>query len=215
MVKKEYVLVTWDHVYRLALGVARQVKKSDYRPDAVIGIARGGWFHARVLCDVLLLKNLYNLKVEHWGLTASITGEAKVVHPLDASLTGMRVLVVDDIADTGESLRLAQRHARERGAQEVRTATLQYITTSTHRPDYFEETLEQWKWVIFPWNFHEDMSNVIAKLLAEKGPQTREDLERHLRADIGLNLGHRFDEVMENMEYHRKARRQGERWAAA
>jgi hypothetical protein len=210
MPKKEYMLIDWDYVYNLARGVSQKIRDSGFMPDIVVAIARGGWCPARILCDFLLQKNLYSINIEHWGITASITGEAKITNPLHIDLSGKRVLIVDDIADTGESVKIALGHIKTLGAKEVKTATLQYITTSSFVPDYYEETLEQWKWVVFPWNFHEDVSNITGKVLAEKGKMRQEEIKKALEKDLGISItSKRLREVIDNMEFHRKIKREG------
>ena len=93
-------------------------------------------------------------------ITATPDGEAKIKYPLNVDFTGKRVLVVDDISDTGKSLRVATDHIRSLNPLEVKTATLLLLNGSTFAPDFFGEELT-WRWVVFPWNFVEDMCNLI------------------------------------------------------
>ena len=73
------------------------------------------------------------------------------------------MLVVDDITDTGESMRVTIDYLNSLKPSEVRTATLQHITSAKFKPDYVGEEI-QWRWVIFPWNFTEDMCNIVPKV---------------------------------------------------
>ncbi|MCG2719968.1 MAG: hypothetical protein L6266_04545 [Nanoarchaeota archaeon] len=59
------------------------VKSSDFHPDVIIAIARGGLVPGRLFCDFLHIKNCYSIKVDHWGLTATKNGEAKLTHALN------------------------------------------------------------------------------------------------------------------------------------
>ena len=161
-------LMQWDEVQSLAKAVARKIIKSGYQPDAVIGLARGGWVHARLLCDLLGIKDLYSVKVSHWGVTATVTGKAELGHGLDLPVAGKNVLIVDDITDTGESLELAKRHVEGLGTASVRTAALEHIDHSKFVPDYFGKEI-RWKWVIFPWNYTEDLCNLAGKVKGEDG----------------------------------------------
>ena len=102
----ECQVMDWNLFYRLARQVADKINSSGYKPDIIIGLARGGWVLARVLCDFVGVKDLVSLKVEHWGVTATPDGTAKLKYPLNVDLTGKKVLVVDDITDTGESMRV-------------------------------------------------------------------------------------------------------------
>ncbi|KON30805.1 hypothetical protein AC477_04650 [miscellaneous Crenarchaeota group-1 archaeon SG8-32-1] len=153
----------WNLFYKLARQVATKINSSGYRPDIIVGLARGGWVLARVLCDLIGIKDLVSLKVEHWGVTATPDGKAQLKYPLNVDLTGKNVLVVDDITDTGESMRVTLEYLKSLKPSEIKTAALRHINTSKFLPDYFGEEIS-WRWVIFPWNFTEDMCNIIPKV---------------------------------------------------
>ncbi|MCD6529099.1 phosphoribosyltransferase [Candidatus Bathyarchaeota archaeon] len=158
--------MSWEHFYRLAKEVAEKIKSSGYLPDMIIGLARGGWCLARVLCDFIGVKDLVSLKVEHWGITATPDGKAKLKYPFDIDLTGKKVLVVDDITDTGESMRISVDYVKTLNPKEVKTAALRHIEGSKFKPDYYAEKIT-WRWVIFPWNFVEDLCNLVEKVQGE------------------------------------------------
>ena len=67
----------------------------------------------------------------------------------DVERVSGRVLVVDDVADTGTSLEFVVRRLKGKGAREIRTATIAYKPRSRVKPDYF--VYETDKWVVFPW----------------------------------------------------------------
>ena len=164
--KFECEIMSWEHFYRLAKEVAEKIKSSGYLPDMIIGLARGGWCLARVLCDFIGVKDLVSLKVEHWGITATPDGKAKLKYPFDIDLTGKKVLVVDDITDTGESMRISVDYVKTLNPKEVKTAALRHIEGSKFKPDYYAEKIT-WRWVIFPWNFIEDLCNLVEKVQGE------------------------------------------------
>ena len=159
----ECEVMDWNLFYKLARQVATKINSSGYRPDMIVGLARGGWVLARVLCDLIGIKDLVSLKVEHWGVTATPDGKAKLKYPLNVDITGKNVLVVDDITDTGESMRVTLEYLKSLKPSEIKTAALRHINTSKFLPDYFGEEIS-WRWVIFPWNFTEDMCNIIPKV---------------------------------------------------
>jgi hypoxanthine phosphoribosyltransferase len=161
----ECQVMDWNLFYELAKQVAKKINSSDYKPDVIVGLARGGWVLARVLCDLIGVKDLLSLKVEHWGVTATPDGTAKLKYLLNVDLNGKKVLVVDDITDTGESMRVTIDYLKSLKPSEVRTAALQHITSAKFKPDYIGEEIK-WRWVIFPWNFTEDMCNIVPKVCA-------------------------------------------------
>ncbi len=159
-------IMSWELFQFLARETAGKIIDSGYAPDFMVGIARGGWVLSRVLCDFLGIKDLVSLKVEHWGVTATPDGKAQLKYPFDIDLTSRRVLVVDDITDTGESMMIAVDYVRTKNPAEVRTATLRHIIGSKFTPDYYGDEIT-WRWVVFPWNYIEDMCNVIPKVAGE------------------------------------------------
>ncbi len=183
--KFECEVMGWDGFRRLAEETARKIVESGYEPDIIVGLARGGWVLSRVLCDYLGVKDLVSLKVEHWGVTATPDGKARIKYPFDVDLTSRRVLVVDDITDTGQSMIVSTEYVKTLNPGEVRTATLQHITGSKFTPDYYGEEIS-WRWVIFPWNYIEDMCNIVGKI-DEEGVTDSEIAER-LRSEHKIEV---------------------------
>ncbi len=211
--KVRYLRVSWDEVAALGRRVARAVVGDGWRPEAIVAISRGGLFHGRVLSDLLGVPALYAVKVEHWGVTATITGEARITAPLSGPVGGMRVLAVDDIADTGDSLALVRSHLEEKRAAEVRLGALHHLPASKVKPDYCGKTLPSWVWVVYPWNFTEDLGNVARKLLAEEPAGTAE-LRSRLKAQGFATEAREFAEALALLEWQGKLMREGGRWRA-
>ncbi len=173
----------WEEIHRLCRKLAKAVKSSNFRVDAIVAIARGGWVPARILADLLDVKELYSVKTEHWGIVATITGKATITQPLTANVENKNVLVVDDVADTGETIKLVKDHVSSLGAKEVRTAVVDYKKTSSFVPDYFATRMEDWKWIVYPWSFREDIKGLFAK----KGVKSFEEAVKTLR-EFGVEL---------------------------
>ena len=205
--KFECEVMSWEHFYRLAKEVANKIKSSGYVPDMVIGLARGGWCLARVLCDFIGVKDLVSLKVEHWGITATPDGKAKLKYPFNIDLTGKKVLVVDDITDTGESMRISVDYVKTLNPSEVRTAALRHIEGSKFKPDYYAEKIT-WRWVIFPWNFVEDLCNLVEKVQSEvdKPSDTKllkAKLKEYFKVDVDEET---VREILAELDRRRKLR---------
>ena len=209
-------LVSWQDIERWTKDVALKVKASDYRPDVIVGLARGGLVPARLLSDYLLIKDLYAVKTEHWGITATPDGRARLTQTLGADVKGRKVLLVDDITDTGQSLRLAYEHVSSLGPEEVRTATMLHISHSKFVPDYYSVLVpaEQWTWFIFPWNLYEDLRNLISRAL--KVAHTIKDIKAVMRESFYIDVkASLIKEVLLDLEERGIARRRGNRWELA
>jgi uncharacterized protein len=157
--------VDWAETERWADTLAARLRAAGPLPETVVALTRGGWVPARLVADRLGLRRLVALRAQHWGVTATKSGRAELTEELSGPVAGQRVLVLDDITDTGESLELATRHVRERGAAEVRSATFLHISHSRFVPTFFAEEIarDAWVWVVFPWNYWEDLDALVGR----------------------------------------------------
>ena len=203
-------VTNWEYIYGLCRDVSDQVKAVDFEPDVVVALARGGWFAGRCLCDFLGLDDLTSLKMEHYVGTAEKSGEPEIRYPMpEGSVAGKDVLIIDDIADTGGSIERAYEYVTDRDAGTVRTATLQLLGTSEFEPDFVGERLETWTWMVYPWNFIEDMIDLVAGVMEQADAETFEieAIRRHLAAFHGIDRiemeiaqPDRMGEVLSEME---------------
>jgi len=179
--------LSWDAANRLARVLAHKVIKSGYEPDIILGIARGGLVPARMVCDFLLKNDLLSVTTQHWGIATKL-GKARIKFslPYEADISGKRVLVVDDVADTGDSISIIINYLKENNPIDIRTAVLHYKTCSTSIPDYYGEKLEEWNWIIYPWAFYEDLAGFVEKLLDK--PMTDEELRTGLMGSFNIAI---------------------------
>jgi len=146
---RRYVTPSWDQVYEMLLGLAIRIKKSGFRPDFIIGVSRGGWAPGRILSDLLENTNTANLKIEFYTGLGKTAKEPLITQPISEDLRGKRILVVDDVSDTGESLKVARDHVLEKGVSEAKTVTIYFKPHTTFIPDFYATKTSDW--IIFPW----------------------------------------------------------------
>lgn len=172
--------LTWEDVQRLSERLAEKVRGSGFRPEVVVAIGRGGFVPARILCDLLEVKELASMEVEYYRDIEERGEEPRVLHPLNADVENRSVLLVDDVSDSGRSLQLAVNQILGRGTKVLRVATLHSKPWSTFQPDFFAE--ETASWVIYPWEVFESARSFLKKL-------RREGLSRLEIRDRLLSLG--------------------------
>lgn len=131
--------MNWDE---LRLAVKELAEKIDYSPDVIVGIMRGGMVPAQLLSSELGVKDMY-------ALTVKKVGEArKVTSDIMEDISGKRILLVEDMIETGKSLVVAKEYLEKKGAK-VRTACLYTMPISEIKPDFsLKEVTEV---VPFPW----------------------------------------------------------------
>lgn len=180
-------LPDWNYLNKACKKAVKSMKVSGFKPDIVIALSRGGFVPARCICDMLIVKDLVSMKVDHWGITANKDGKAKIRYPLDIDLTGKRVLIVDDITDSGESMIVSMDFVKALNPAEIKTLTAFHIKTSKFKPDYYGEEID-WKWVIFPWNYVEDMCNIVPKVLEKDRTKNVKKIKIDLKKNFNIDI---------------------------
>jgi len=178
---REYVAPRWDDIYDMLLNLATRIKRSGFQPDLIVGVSRGGWIPGRILSDLLGNAHTANVKIEFYVGIGQTTGKPVVTQPISEEILNKRVLVVDDVADTGESLLVALEHVRERGANGIKTATIYYKPHSKFKPDFFTETTSHW--IVFPWERLETTQLLIQEAKTQPKPN---DSVRKVLSKCGL-----------------------------
>lgn len=144
-------VLDWDGLGTASRDLATAVVASGYDVDVVIAVARGGLPAGGAIAYALGTKAVGTLNVEFYTGVDQRLAEPAVLPPLldTAALAGLRALLVDDVADTGETLALVQRLMAEHCA-EVRTAVLYAKPHSVVAPDYVWRRTD--RWITFPWS---------------------------------------------------------------
>lgn len=180
-------LVSWERVARLCRALAREIRASGFEPDVIVAIARGGYVPARLLADALGIMNVTSFRIEHYLAGAAKQPEARVKYPLAVDLTGQRVLVVDDVGDTGDTFVVAMEHVRAHGTPaEIRTAVMHHKAGCRFAPDFCAQRVKAWRWITYPWAVVEDLSGFIARM-AER-PDTTAGIAARLKQDHGIRV---------------------------
>ena len=187
--EKDFEVPTWEQIYDSLLNLADRVRKAGFKPDVIVGVSRGGWPPARIMSDLLENPELANVKAEFYLGVAKTKGEPAITQPISASVTGKKVLVVDEVADTGKSLRLVRSHLKERGATEVRILTIYYKPWSVVVPEWYGNKTSHW--IIFPWERKEAVRQVL-KQYKSRGKSIEEAVENLVQSGLNRKLVERF-----------------------
>jgi hypoxanthine phosphoribosyltransferase len=179
-------LISWSEVQRLCLRLADLIRESDYRPDIVVAIGRGGFVPARLLCDYLGIMALTSIKIEHYLSGSSKQERAVIRYPLSTTIKDLRVLLVDDVNDSGDTLDVAIQHLNGFQPREVRTAVMHHKTSTHFAVDYQAKRITKWRWLIYPWARVEDISDFIQRLTPV--PKTLQEAQQQLSSQYGISI---------------------------
>ncbi len=137
--------ILWEEFYNLSHRLVSQINENKYRPDFIFGIVRGGLVPASLLAYFFPDSSLLSLAVIKEGETRRVDKE--IVDQLD--LTGKRVLIVEDMLETGRSAMTAKEFLENKGAL-VKIACYFTSLISEIKPDFVIEEKIVGK-IIFPW----------------------------------------------------------------
>jgi hypoxanthine phosphoribosyltransferase len=147
----EREVLTWERFGTATRELASEIVRDGFRPDIVLAIARGGLTVAGALAYALDVKNCFAMNVEFYtGVDERL--EMPVVLPptLDlVDIRGLRVLIADDVTDTGRTLELVRKEIAEHVA-EARCAVLYQKPRSVISPEYVWARTDLW--IDFPWS---------------------------------------------------------------
>lgn len=143
--------LTWDGFGRATRDLAREIVASAFEPEVVVAIARGGLLPAGAIAYGLGAKNCGAINMEFYTGIGTVLDAPQVLPPeLDMNyLDGRRVLLVDDVADSGRTLRMAVDMLRDKGA-DVRSVTIYEKPSTIIHPDYVWKATDLW--IDFPWS---------------------------------------------------------------
>ncbi|MDY5840904.1 MAG: phosphoribosyltransferase [Corynebacterium camporealensis] len=143
--------LTWELFGTASRELSQQLVDSGWKPDLIVGVARGGLIPAGAVGYAVGIKAMGAINVEFYTDIGQTLPEPMILNPqLDTeSLRGKRVLVVDDVADSGKTLDLVV-NLLEETAEEVKSMVIYTKPTTIFEPDF------SWKktdlWINFAWS---------------------------------------------------------------
>lgn len=139
---------TWGDIHALTIRVANIIKKYDI--DSVVGISRGGLIPAAIISN-WIDKELFCVGVKSYDHTMAQL-EIVMTQTLDSKyIQDKKILIVDDICDTGVTLSYLDDLFKTNGARAVRTCAILKRSQSSYDPTFVAEIIEDDSWIIFPW----------------------------------------------------------------
>jgi len=147
----EREVLTYEGFGRATRELAQLIANDHFRPDIILSIARGGFFLGAGLGYALNVKNAFMMSVEFYTGVDEHLAMPVVLPPVPnkVDLSGSVILIVDDVADSGHTLKLVSDFCQG-VVREARTAVLYHKPQSVLVPDYAWKSTEQW--IDFPWS---------------------------------------------------------------
>ena len=173
-------VLTLESIWQLTLELAKEIQKSTFQPDILIGIARGGLVVTRLLSDLLEISNTAVMGVGFYKGINETSKEPRLTQDLDIDLKKQKILLIDDVSDTGKSMKFAFNYLKKKEIGELKTAALHYKPHSIFKPNFYIESTTSW--IVYPWEYKE-----FTRLFFTKKMQ--EGIDRNLIKRKLLDLG--------------------------
>jgi hypoxanthine phosphoribosyltransferase len=138
--------LSWELFGELCRALALRVYR-DYDPDLVVGIATAGVLPAAVIADILQV-DFYSMKVSRRA-GREVREQPELLSTAPVQAEGKRVLLVDELTTSGDTMRIALAAVREVLPDEIRSATC-FCRTYGFTPDYFALATDAL--IVFPWD---------------------------------------------------------------
>ena len=139
--------LSWEVFGELCRALAIKVAQSGYHPDLVIGIAKAGVIPGAVIASMLNC-DFFSMKISRDIGVERVRARPKLLSAAPREAAGKKVLIVDEIATSGETLRMALNALRSVAPAEMKTAVS--FAKGKYLPDYF--ALQTEGTIIFPWD---------------------------------------------------------------
>lgn len=154
--------VLGEDVFKLAQDILQSGKEF----DRIVALAKGGLTFSRSLVDYLNIPQVSSMQIEFYTGIGETAKTPVITQSLPVTVRNERILIFDDIADTGETLKLAVQYLKYHGAAEIKTAVLVTKPWSTFKPDFAARESEAW--IIFP-NEARETIETLSGMWSKKG----------------------------------------------
>ena len=156
-----YTVPSWLQLNQLSFKLTQQIIADDYQADRVVTLAKGGWPMSKTILDFLSIDKVASIGVKFYCDVNQRCSQPQIYQHLPVTVEGERVILYDDVADTGESLQFITNYLQQRGVADIKTATLYYKPHSKIKPDFYAAETDAW--IIFPHDVVEIINSLVPK----------------------------------------------------
>ena len=150
-----------EDVAALLLKVIKQMK--GFRPDIIIGIARGGIPISHEISEVLGV-HCEVIRFQRYMGRMKFAQTLHIIKEPKTAMKGKNVLVVDDVSDKGDSLKAAEKYLASKGVKkkDIKCLTLHAKPWTKKQPDFVASKTTNW--LIYPWDLKEHKEDLLGKI---------------------------------------------------
>ncbi len=151
---KKEVKLSWQDVEKAALHIVHKLQKDKFQPDIIISLARSGLIPAALISYCIGNKQLYTIKADfsktqRSGKMQDLRSSPILTQRIKRNIKGLKILVVDEMTVSGETLKLVSNYLKTKQPKEVRYAVLYKQPWTQFKPDYYGKLIKEWP--LYPW----------------------------------------------------------------
>ncbi|PWU22672.1 phosphoribosyltransferase [Candidatus Cerribacteria bacterium 'Amazon FNV 2010 28 9'] len=181
-----FEVYSWEKFGKHVFELSKKIVESGESFDRIVALAQGGTVIARAVSDHIGVKNVSSIQISFYTGIESKTKTPVITQSLPVTIKGERVLIIDDIADSGETLLMASEYMRWHGAEESKTATLVVKPWTKKTPDFWYHKTQAW--IVYPWETRETIQ-LLTQIWKDKG-DSGDSIVSHLQS-----LGYSLEEI--------------------
>lgn len=156
-----FALLDWDDLTNLTKHLASQVKSCNRSYDRLVALANGGLTMVRLLADELQLTDISLLQISSYSGVAEHDPEPIILQGLPEVVSGERLLIFEDIVDTGATLQVLDQYLDAIGVNEFDVATLVEKNHTVRPAEFVADRIN--RWIIFPYETRETIEDLVKK----------------------------------------------------
>ncbi|HSD98087.1 MAG TPA: phosphoribosyltransferase family protein [Patescibacteria group bacterium] len=156
---KKFIPISWQRYEKDAISLAKKIRDEYGRIDEIIAIARGGIVLSRILSDILDARISFITIESYKNFDQQKT--PVITHLLSKKFTNEKILLVDELADSGATFLRATAYLKESNVMSFITASLYIKPRTKYVPHFYEEQLNGW--IILPYELRETKAAFIEK----------------------------------------------------
>lgn len=157
----KFVTPSWDDIFAKSIKLAEKIRKTEREElECIVGISRGGLALTRIMSDLLDIQDVMITRCEYYTDIGEKGKKPVITQKIQGNISGRKVLVVDDVADSGESLTVIKKYLESKRPVDVKISTIFIKPWCKMTPDYYVAKTDAW--IIFPWEYYETIKSLSA-----------------------------------------------------
>lgn len=153
--------LSWQEAYDLTCQLSQKIRESGEEFDTILVIPRGSYYPVNIIARDFgfTAERLIHACITSYqmGTAKRNTGFKTGQMPSKKDVEGKRILIIDEMCDTGETLKFISDWLGKNGAKSVKTGVLHLkpsASTTDFKPDWYVNKTD--KWIVYPWEAHEN-----------------------------------------------------------